>query len=148
MLRPWLFETLRLFFGFIFLATSLGKLLDNRGFAAAIANYHLGIPSALLLWVALAVGLIELALAVSLLAGWRQRITTAVALGWNLLYLAVTGATLARGLRVANSAFLGVFDPAPLGWKSLAQSLLLSALALALWLGARRFSRRSRSVFR
>jgi uncharacterized membrane protein YphA (DoxX/SURF4 family) len=49
---------IRYFLGVLFMATGIGKLLDNRAFAQVIATYQLAIPESLLLPLALSIALL------------------------------------------------------------------------------------------
>jgi len=112
-----------------FLATGFGKLLDVPGFAAVLDGYRIW-PMSLLLPVAAAVTIAELAIGVGLLRQrWRQRAAiaaAALALG-NALLLTLT---LLRGLELDNCGCFGVFLARPLRpWTPL-EDVALLALAL------------------
>ena len=119
---------LRLFLGLVLLATAAGKLLDVRGFAAVLATYE-AFPESALVPLALAVPLAELALAVWLFSGRRLAGAAGAALALHLLYAVWAAATLARGLRLPNCGCFGVFLPSPLGWRTVAEDLVLAGFS-------------------
>src|SRR5262245_14243887 len=106
----------RMLFGLMLLATALGKLLDNRGFAELIAAHQLGIPSALLLPLGLVISLAELLVGLAICAGSSLRVMSAATLSIQAAYLGLALATNVRGLRLANCGCFGVFLARPLTW--------------------------------
>ena len=118
----------------MFLATALGKLLDNRGFAQALGNYRL-FPAPLLLPLGLAVSLAELAVAVGLASPAWVRPAALGALFFGLGNAALLSLTLARGAALENCGCFGAFLARPLtAWTSL-KDLALAALATLAWRG-------------
>lgn len=110
-------------------ATALGKLLDLPGFAAVLGTYRL-LPSAVLLPAAILVVLAELAIAVGLMLGRRQRVAALAAAGLAALNGLVLTVTLLRGIDLPNCGCFGVFLARPLSVLSPLEDLLLLALAL------------------
>lgn len=127
----WIRAFLRFVIATILLATAAGKLLDVRGFAEVLRTYE-AFPDALLLPIAIAVPLAELALAVWLFSGRNLFAAGAVAAGMHLLYAGWSGVSLLRGLKPANCGCFGVFLARPLGWSTVAEDLVLTGAALAL----------------
>lgn len=120
----------------VFLATSLGKLLDIQGFAGVLAGYRL-LPAPLLAPAGLALSLAELAVAAGLL--WRPALRWAAgaALLLSLGNAALLTVTLLRGIALGNCGCFGVYWPRPLRpWTPL-EDLALAALALAVLAGRR-----------
>jgi hypothetical protein len=122
---------LRLFLGLVLLATAAGKLLDVPGFAEVLRTYQ-AFPDAALRPLALAVPLVELALAVWLFSGRRLAAAAALAAVLHGIYAIWAAATLLRGLRVPNCGCFGVFFARPLGWRTVAEDGVL--LGLSVWL--------------
>ena len=144
-----LYQLLRLLFGLVLGAASIGKLLDNRAFAQALAGYELGLPQATLLPLGLAVGLIELLLAVALVAGWLPRTVATMLVALLAAYTGVAGSTLARGLWQPDCGCFGVLGEMPLSMDLVALTgglLLLSLVYLAA--ASRHGLPRERNVFR
>lgn len=111
--RPLYLEFVRLFLAVVFVATAVGKLLDNRGFAEVLATFEL-LPTAILLPFALAISLTELALALWLFSRRQMRQAAIAAFAFNLGYVAWLAVALARGLEIPNCGCFGVFWARPL----------------------------------
>ncbi len=119
---------LRVVLGLVLLATAAGKLLDVRGFAAVLGTYQ-AFPESALVPLALAVPLAELVLAGWLFSGKRLIGAAAGALALHVVYAIWAAAALARGLRLPNCGCFGVFLPRPLGWRTVAEDLVLAGLS-------------------
>lgn len=119
---------LRLFIGFVLLATAAAKLADVRGFAAVLRTYE-AFPEGALLPLAVAVPLAELALASWLLSGWRLAGAAAAALAMHVLYAGWAAATILRGLELPNCGCFGVFLARPLGWRTVAEDVVMAGLS-------------------
>lgn len=128
---------LRLFLGLVLLATAAGKLLDIRGFARILGTYQL-LPEPALLPLAFAVALVELGLGIWLFSGRRLVAAAGAALSLHAVYAVWAAATLLRGLRLPNCGCFGVFFPRPLGWRTVAEDLVMAGLSAWLLLLARR----------
>lgn len=128
----------RYFLGILFVATAIGKLLDNRGFADVIANYRLGIPGTALLAVALTISLLELIIGINILRGRALRLNVFATLVFHLGYASLAFITLQRGITLTNCGCFGVFLARPLRWATVAEDLVLAAVSLACWLLLRR----------
>ncbi len=120
---------IRSFLGTLFLATGIGKLLDNRGFARVIATYELGIPEPGLLPLALAISLLELAVGINILRGRRLKQNVLATLVFHIGYTALAAATLVRGLPIENCGCFGVFLARPLRWSMVGEDLALAAVS-------------------
>lgn len=128
---------LRIFIGLVLLATAVGKLLDVPGFARVLATYG-AFPDGVLLPLAAAVPLAELALAAWLFSGRRAPGAAAASAAMHLVYAAWSGAAILRGLKLENCGCFGVFLARPLGWHTVAEDLVMTGLSAALWAMARR----------
>jgi uncharacterized membrane protein YphA (DoxX/SURF4 family) len=128
---------LRLFIGLVLLSTGVGKLLDVPGFARVLATYDV-LPDGLLPPLALAVPLAELAVAAWLFSGRRLPGAGAASAAMHLAYAAWSAAALWRGLRLDNCGCFGVFLARPLGWRTVAEDLVMTGLSVALVALARR----------
>jgi NADH:ubiquinone oxidoreductase subunit K len=129
--RPWV-TGLAFILAALHLAAAGAKLLDLRGFAAVLADYRM-VPAALLLPLAIAVVVLEVAIGVGLLLrNWRRPAAlTAAALAG--LYAVVLSATLARGIPLSNCGCFGVYLARPLTVFSPLEdvALLLAGLLVA-----------------
>ncbi len=131
---PWWAAAARWLLCAVFLATALGKLLDNRGFAQALGDYRL-FPAPLLLPLGLAVSLAELAVAIGLAHPAFVRPAALGALLFGLGNAALLSLTLARGIVLENCGCFGTFLARPLtAWMPL-EDLALAALAALAWRG-------------
>ncbi len=128
---------LRLFLGLVLLATAAGKLLDIEGFARVLATYE-AIPEAALRPLAVAVPLVELAIAIGLLSGRLLVAAAGAALALHAVYTVWAAAALLRGLQIPNCGCFGVFLPRPLGWRTVFEDLVLVGLSAWLLVLARR----------
>ena len=120
----------------VLLLTALAKLLDNRGFAAVIGTYGL-LPNALLLPAGLAIGLAELGLSLWLFSGRRLSAAGLASAAMHFGYFLLLASALWRGLVLANCGCFGAFWARPLSIASLGEDLVLIAVSLAVWHGAR-----------
>jgi hypothetical protein len=123
--------TLRAFIGLVLLATAGGKLLDVPGFARVLAGYDV-FAEGLLIPLAVALPLAELALAVWLFSGWRAMGAATAAVAVHLAYAAWLTVAILRGLKLANCGCFGVFLARPLGWGTVAEDLVMTGLSVAL----------------
>lgn len=112
-------------------ATALGKTLDVAGFVAVLRTYR-ALPTALEWPIALGVIVAEYALAVALL----RRRSPPAALVCALMHLAYAGwalVALLRELPIPNCGCFGVFLARPLGWNTVVEDLVVSAVSVGLW---------------
>jgi hypothetical protein len=138
MMARHLFTVLRYLLGLLFVATGIGKLLDNRGFAAVIATYQLGIPELLLLPLGLAVSLAELWIGRNLLQQIRVSGSILATLYFHLGYAGLAAYTLYRGIPLTNCGCFGVFLARPLRPVSVIEDLVLALISLTAWRLSRR----------
>ena len=132
--RPLYMLVIRWFFAALLLTSSIGKLLDIRGFAAVVGTYQV-FTEPLLLPLGLALALFELAIALWLIWGrllvWAALVLVLLHAG----YLAWLGLAYTRGLDIPNCGCFGVFLARPLTpWMFIEDGLLLAA-ALVFWRG-------------
>ena len=132
---------LRAFFILLLLTTALGKLLDNRGFAAVIDTYQFGIPEPLLLPLALGVSLFELGLASSIILGAYLRQCAILTILMHLGYTLMAIITNFRGIEILNCGCFGVFLARPMTWFTVVEDLILTALSVAFYLAIIRYQR-------
>jgi hypothetical protein len=130
---------LRIFIGLILLATSIGKLLDNAGFAEVLKGYQL-FPdnSFLLLAIGLGLSLFELLLAVLLLSNRRRIEAAFLALILHIAFTTVASRTLLIGLELPNCGCFGVFLQRPLTWGTVGEDVFMTIACAALLLLAQR----------
>ncbi len=129
---------LRYFLGVLFVATGIGKLLDNRGFAVVIASYQLGIPDGWLLAVGLAVSLLELVIGVNILRGRSLTSNVLATLAFHLGYMGLALITLQRGIEISNCGCFGVFWARPLTAMTVVEDAALAGISLVTWLWLRK----------
>lgn len=125
---------LRTLFCVLMLTTALGKLLDNRGFAAVIATYQFPIPEPLLLPLGLVVSLVELAIGLAILTGFQLRRAALFTVAVHVGYLSLAVITNLRGIALVNCGCFGVFLARPMTWYTVLEDAILLALSLGfLW---------------
>src|SRR5262245_47516579 len=138
---------LRTLFCVLMLTTALGKLIDNRGFAAVIATYQFSIPEPLLLPLGLVVSLVELAIGLAILTGLRLRNAAQLTVFVHVGYLALAVITNLRGIKLTNCGCFGVFLARPMSWTTVIEDAILLLLSLGfVWtVSAGRDASRSRN---
>jgi hypothetical protein len=129
--------SLRFAIAAILLSTAAGKLLDVEGFARVLGSYET-FPRPVLRPLALAVPLVELALAAWLFSGRRLPEAAGASAILHGGYGAWSAISLARGLELPNCGCFGVFFPKPLTGVTILQDVVLVALSLLLRALARR----------
>jgi len=135
--RPLYVRVLRFVLAAVLLVTAIGKLLDNRGFAEAVATYHV-LPHWALLPSALALSLTELGLGIWLVWGVRISLAALLATALHVVYFGWSSVALLRGLNIPNCGCFGVFWVHPLSLVTIAEDAGLALLAYVLFRGARR----------
>lgn len=123
---------IRIFIGLVLLFTSVGKLLDNRGFSEVIKTYQFYPFEDQLLFIALFISLFELTLSVSLLTG---RYLKWAALGSVLLhgyFASLAALTIYRGIELSNCGCFGVFLARPLSWSTVLEDVFMTAISALL----------------
>jgi len=123
---------LRYFIGCILLASAIGKLLDNRGFAAVIETYQL-LPTFGLLALGLSISLFELFLGINLIVGKFLVPVAFLSIVMHLVYALLACITILRGIELENCGCFGVFLVRPLGWNTVIEDIVLSALCFLLY---------------
>ncbi|MCI5073284.1 hypothetical protein MRY82_10165 [bacterium] len=124
---------IRYLFVLIYLTTSLGKLLDNRGFAQAIIAYQLpGLEqmNGFVLSFALAFSLFELLLAYALATQKKLLHTAYAVVAVQAMYLVLALVTLYRGIAIDNCGCFGVFLQRPLTMATVYEDLVLLIMAI------------------
>lgn len=124
----------RTLFCVLMLTTALGKLLDNRGFAAVLATYQFSIPEPLLLPLGLVVSLVELAIGLAILTGLQLRRAAQLTVVVHIGYLGLAVLTNLRGIALTNCGCFGVFLARPMTWYTVLEDAILLLLSLGfLW---------------
>ena len=118
----------------VFGLAGITKLLDLEGTRTAVRAF--GAPVAIVPVIALVLPLVELAVAVSLLAPTTRVVAAAGALGLLALFSVVIAVNLARGKKPECHCF-GQLHSAPTGWKTLARNGLLGSIAAGLLVATR-----------
>ena len=121
--------TFRFLLAILFLATSLGKLLDNRGFAEVLQTYQL-FPSFTLMPLALAISLSEFTLGIFTLLNKKIKFCSKAILFINSLYLALAIVSNLRGLNIPNCGCFGVFLARPMTWNTVIEDAILVLVSL------------------
>lgn len=128
----------RYFLGLLFVATAIGKLLDNRGFAKVINSYQLGIQDNWLLAIGLMVSLLELVIGINILRGQALQANIFATLVFHLAYAFLAFVTLLRGMAISNCGCFGVFLARSMTWATVAEDMVLAGISLVCWLLLRR----------
>ena len=124
---------LKWFFGLLVVATGVGKLLDNRGFADVILTYQFGLPHPVAMVMGLAVSLFELVLGLSLLStsvkGTQQRNGLLLIL-MHAGYVVLATISNLRGLNLINCGCFGVFWGRSLTWATVVEDVVLLSFSV------------------
>ena len=132
-------KALQFFLATFLLATSVGKLLDVRGFAQVLLTYD-SLPEAMVLPVALGPPLLELGLSVWLFSGVELKLAALAAIVLHVQFTAVAVSANLRGLDIPNCGCFGVFLARPMTWATVVEDALLTFMCVALFVLARRLS--------
>ncbi len=133
---------LRYLFILLMLTTSIGKLLDNRGFAEVIKTYQL-IPIPIELPLGLAFSLMELALGLCLIRSFRLKECAWALIGLHIGYTLLAVLTLTRGIEILNCGCFGIFWARPLTLVTVFEDLVLLGLSFWFYFLVRRSPRSS-----
>jgi hypothetical protein len=129
--RPTTPGILRTFIGLVLFTTAAGKLLDVRGFARILGSYQ-ALPEGLLLPLAFAIPITELALSIWLFSALRLAAAALTSAAVHFAYATWSAVGVLRGLQLPNCGCFGVFLARPLGWNTVAEDTLM--VGLSLWL--------------
>lgn len=100
---------LRVLIGIILLSTGVGKAADVPGFVSVIRTYETGLIYNARWVVAILIVVIEIALGLSILFGWRIKRGALLSVLLNAGYFIFLSITLLRGVYVPNCGCFGVF---------------------------------------
>lgn len=129
MLQRTVYVVLKFFFAVLVLATGIGKLLDNRGFADVILTYQFGMSHSVAMVLGLSVSLFELFLGIFIIME-KQHVRNAVLLTlMHFGYVGLAALSNIRGLNLQNCGCFGVFWGRPLTWWTVVEDLVLMALS-------------------
>lgn len=120
---------LRVFLGILFLATAVGKMLDNRGFAEVLSTYQL-FPSFTLMPLGLVISLSEFILGIFILLNRQIELCSKTILVINSFYLVLAIVTNLRGLTIPNCGCFGVFLARPMTWNTVAEDAILVLVSI------------------
>ncbi|MBV8549720.1 MAG: redoxin domain-containing protein [Acidobacteriaceae bacterium] len=116
----------------IFLLAGISKLLDLERSRRAVAGF--GVPERLAHFAGLWLPIFECLIAAALLPGGASWLGSLASLGLLSLFVAGIAINMARGRKPECNCF-GQLHSAPVGWSTLARSILLSGVALFVALG-------------
>ena len=131
-------RVLQVFIAALLLITSIGKLLDIRGFAQVLLTYHL-FPESVVLPIALTLALFELLLSLWIFSGVQLTLSALTAVVLYLQFTVVAVISNLRGLDIPNCGCFGVFWAQPMSWVTVVEDMVLTAVCGVLFLMARRF---------
>jgi hypothetical protein len=123
----------------VLFATGVGKLLDVRGFARILRSYD-ALPEGSLLPLALAIPILELAVAIWLFSGRQLPGAALTSTAMHLVYAGWSAGGVIGDLKLPNCGCFGIFLARPLGWSTVAEDIFMVALSLWLLTLARRKS--------
>ena len=133
-----MYKVLKYFFAALLIATGIGKLLDNRGFADIIVTYQFGIPFNLALILGLSVSLFELLLGVFILQEKKQIRNAVLTILMHFGYVFLATVTNLRGLHLANCGCFGVFWGRPMTWSTVVEDVVLLGLSILFYVSAKK----------
>jgi hypothetical protein len=100
----WLTILARLAIAGVFVAAAIPKMIDPAGFAENVSNYHL-LPAEMVGYAAIGVPVVEMVVALALVAGVEAKGAALVAAGMLLVFTAGMGQAMARGIDVSCGCF-------------------------------------------
>jgi peroxiredoxin len=122
----------RLLLAAVFVLAAAAKLADRATARRAFEDF--GVPSPLTGWLSIAVPLVELAVAVSLVPNATAQVAGGAALALLLLFSAAIALNLARG-RKPDCACFGQVQSAPIGGTTLLRNGVLAAVSAGILVG-------------
>ena len=125
-----MYKVLKYFFGILLIATGIGKLLDNRGFADIILTYQFGLPHQWAMILGLSVSLFELLVGVFILQEKNQLRNAALTILMHSGYVFLAVVTNLRGLNLTNCGCFGVFWGRPMTWATVVEDIVLVTLSI------------------
>jgi hypothetical protein len=130
-MKVWI-KILQFCIAFLLLTTSIGKLLDNRGFAEVLLTYDL-FPEAILLPLALCMSLFELFLSLWIFSGVKLNYSSLVAILLHIQFLGLAVISNLRELNIPNCGCFGVFWVRPMSWGTVGEDSILVAVCIILF---------------
>jgi len=128
---------LRFFIAGVLMAAGGSKLLDLPGFVLVLRSY--GVFAKGLLWpAALAVTVVELALAIWLILGRQLARGAAASILLHAIYACWGVFMLLRGEPILNCGCFGTFMVRPLSWTTVIEDLALMIISVSLFMLTRR----------
>ena len=125
-------KILQFFIAFLLLTTSIGKLLDNRGFAEVLLTYDL-FPESILLPLALCMSLFELFLSLWIFSGIKLNYSSLAAAFLHFYLLGLAVISNLRDLNIPNCGCFGVFWARPMTWGTVGEDLILLVVCIILF---------------
>jgi hypothetical protein len=135
-MKMWL-RGLRFSIAILLLVTSLGKLLDVRGFADVLVTFDL-FPGGTEFAFALGLSLFELFLSLWMFSGLKLAYSALAATGLHVQFTALAAISNVRDLDIPNCGCFGIFWARPMSWGKVVEDAVLTAMCIALFLLARR----------
>jgi len=123
--KEWLFKIIRIILGFIFLASSIEKIIYPDIFASIVVKYQI-LPlwsvNALSIWLSY----LEAVVGIMLILGLWEKASAILASGMCMLFLIFLSSALLRGIKLnCGCFFLETSTSSPRSWATLWQEALL-----------------------
>ena len=131
--KIWLVLAARLAVGLMLAYAAVPKLLDPATFAQSIDNYRM-LPAALIGVAALALPILEVVIALSLVSGLEAKGGALIATALFVVFTVGMAQAIMRGIDLSCGCF-GAEQSARVGWGSIARNLVLLALCAVALLG-------------
>lgn len=117
----------------VFLWAGLPKLLDPATFAEDISNYNL-LPDSTVGYAAVIVPVVEIVIALALVAGVEVKGAALLAAGMLVVFIAAMGQAMARGIDLSCGCF-GAATETEVGWGPIVRNVGLTAACALVVLG-------------
>lgn len=134
-LKAWpsrVYFAIRIFFALLLATSAIGKLANMPGFYQVVDTYQV-FPKAFIPFSSWGLVMIELGLALALLAGNFLKTLAAMVFLLHCLYFAWLAIALQRGLDIPNCGCFGVYWARPLTIYTLLEDGFLMLMSWALW---------------
>lgn len=124
----------RIVLGIVFLCAAVPKIISPAGFAEAVFRYQAA-PYAIVNLTAIFLPWVELVSGFSLLFSKKFRDASAfIILGLMIFFTVLVSITVWRGIDISCGCFSVNPDAARIGWKKIAENMLLTVMSLVVFL--------------
>jgi len=126
----WLWRSLRIILGVIFIYASADKIINPHQFAYAISNYKL-LPGDLINFFVLFLPWVEAVVGIFLIFGLSEWVSITIFNGLMIIFMAAIAISLVRGLNISCGCFTSDPNAEKMTWLTLLRDSSIIILGLA-----------------